>query len=265
MAAFKAKKLLNIAVLDQNEGLLTASQQLANDLRVPLYLSTDSIAEEDFLLSYRQGCLQLLANPSLKKNGLMVNIEPRVGEDHAYPAPKKGSLAKALGRKTQTIIDATTGWGQDALSMWRMGYHLQCFERSVIMAVLLNDAFLRLTQLDWVYQHQLNPPRLTQGNAIKLLTQLKVAPDCIYLDPMFPPKRKKSALAKKPLQVLQKLLGADEDKEQLFQAAISATAQRVVVKSPHYAKPLGGTPHNSFQTKLVRYDVYFCNQTATTF
>ena len=74
---------------------------------------------------------------------------------------------------------------------------------------------------------------------------------------MFPPKRKKSALAKKEMMVLRDLLGDDADKEQLFTAAMQATAKRVVVKSPDYAEPLGGKPSESFSGKLLRYDVYF--------
>jgi 16S rRNA (guanine1516-N2)-methyltransferase len=245
-----------LAVLHQEAGSLLIAQQLAKKLAVPFYLSVNEKVKEEFFLSYRDGCLKLLDKGQLKKGGLIVNIAPRSGEQPTYPAPKQGELAKALGRKTKTIIDATTGWGQDALFIFRMGYQLQCIERSPIMAVLLADAFLRLSQCEWMKKLALSPPVLKQGNAINLLSQLETTPDCIYLDPMFAPKRKKSALAKKPMQVLQQLLGHDEDKEQLFTAAIAATAKRVVVKSPDYAAPLGGKPDESFKGKLVRYDVY---------
>jgi len=245
-----------LAVLYQGYGDLSLSQQLAKKLSLPLYSSIDNKTTEDFFLSYREGCLKLLDKGQLKKGGLVVNIDPRSGEQPSYPAPKQGELAKALGRKTKTVIDATTGWGQDTLFIFRMGYQLQCIERSPVMAVLLADAFLRLRQCEWMQKLHLAPPLLKQGNAINLLSQLETAPDCIYLDPMFPPKRKKSALAKKPMQVLQQLLGPDEDKEQLFMTAMTATAKRVVVKSPNYAEPLGGKPDESFKGKLLRYDVY---------
>lgn len=256
MHVLKPKDHSTLAVLYQGQGSLLKVQQLSKKLALPLYLSIDNTTKEDFFLSYRQGCLKLLDKASVKKGGLMVNIKPRLGEQCSYPAPKQGQLAKALGRKTTTIIDATTGWGQDALSIWRMGYQVQCFERSPVMAALLDDAFLRLTQLEWMQKLNLRPPDLIQGDAINLLAELKTMPDCIYLDPMFPAKRKKSALAKKSMQVLQRLLGADEDKEQLFTTAIAATAKRVVIKSPDYAEPLGGKPNESFKSKLVRYDVY---------
>ncbi|MDQ7091325.1 MAG: class I SAM-dependent methyltransferase [Methylococcales bacterium] len=232
------------------------SQQLAEKLALPLYLSTSEIKEEHFFLSYREERLVLLDKAQLKKGGLSVNINARPGEKRSYPAPRQNDLAKALGRKTKTIIDATTGWGQDALFMFRMGYQVQCFERSPMMAALLDDAFLRLEKLEWMQKLQLNSPKLTQGDAIKLLTTLDNAPDCIYLDPMFPPKRKKSALAKKSMQLLHTLLGQDEDKDKLFVAAMAATAKRVVIKSPDYAEPLGGKPTESFKGKLLRYDVY---------
>jgi 16S rRNA (guanine1516-N2)-methyltransferase len=73
---------------------------------------------------------------------------------------------------------------------------------------------------------------------------------------MFPPKRKKSALAKKSMLVLRDLLGDDEDSALLFATALQATGKKVVVKSPDYAEPLGGKPSDSFQGKLCRYDVY---------
>ena len=125
------------------------------------------------------------------------------------------------------------------------------------MAELLIDGFNRLAEQDWMQKLNLHPPRLLNGNAIDLLTTLESQPDCIYLDPMFPPKRKKSALAKKSMMVLRDLLGDDQDKEQLFAAALMAAGKRVVVKSPDYAEPLGGKPNESFQGKLLRYDVYF--------
>jgi 16S rRNA (guanine1516-N2)-methyltransferase len=157
------------------------------------------------------------------------------------------------------VVDATTGWGQDALHIFRMGYELICLERSPVMTELLADGFKRLAELDWMQRLGLEPPKLVQGNAIEILANLPSRPDCIYLDPMFPPKRKKSALAKKSMRILHDLLGDDMDREQLFVAAFDAAAKRVVVKSPDYAEPLGGRPTESIKGKLLRYDVYIKN------
>jgi 16S rRNA (guanine1516-N2)-methyltransferase len=247
-----------LAVLYEGQGDVCLFRQLAERLDVPLRSvgTADFGGQEAFFLSWRDGCLKLLDRELLKAGGLTVEVEPRAGEQRSWPAPKQGPLAQALGRKTQTVVDATTGWGQDALHIFRMGYELTCLERSPVMAELLADGFRRLAELDWTQRLGLVPPRLIRGDAIAILTNLDSRPDCIYLDPMFPPKRKKSALAKKSMRVLRDLLGDDQDKEQLFEAAFKAAGKRVVVKSPDYAEPLGGKPNESFQGKLLRYDVY---------
>ena len=247
-----------LAVLYEGQGDLSLFQELAERLVVPLRNAStaDIRAHEAFFLGWRNGCLKLLDSESLKAGGLHVEIEPRAGEQRSWPAPKQGPLAQALGRKTKTVIDATTGWGQDALHIFRMGFELICLERSPVMAELLADGFKRLGELDWMQRLGLMPPTLIQGNAIDILANLDSKPDCIYLDPMFPPKRKKSALAKKSMRVLRDLLGDDTDKQQLFEVALNVAGKRVVVKSPDYAEPLGGKPNESFQGKLLRYDVY---------
>lgn len=245
-----------LAVVHNEKSDLAASQALSIRLAVPLYYSVDKLTPEDFFLSWRDGCLKLLDKELLKKGGLMVEIEPRFGEQRSWPAPKEGALAQAIGRKTRTVVDATTGWAQDSLHIFRMGYDLSCIERSPVMLELLADAFLRLEQLDWVQRLALPTPELMAGNAIDILSQLTDAPDCIYIDPMFPSKRKKSALPKKSMLILRDLLGDDLDREALFEAALQATTKKVVIKSPDYALPLGGKPAESFKSKLLRYDVY---------
>jgi len=245
-----------LAILYQGQGEVLPYRQLAERLRVPLYTSIDDHAPETLFLSWRDGALKLLDRDLLKKGGMAVEVEPRAGEQRSWPAPKQGALAQALGRKTAAVVDATTGWGQDSLAIFRMGFQVTCIERSPVMAELLADGFSRLARLDWMQRLKLEPPRLIAGNAIEELTRLDNRPDCIYLDPMFPPKRKKSALAKKAMTVLRDVLGDDEDRDALFAAAIKTAAKRVVVKSPDYAQPLGGKPDACFQGKLLRYDVY---------
>ena len=248
-----------LAVLHNEQYDLALSQALSTRLAVPLYYSVDKLTPEDFFLSWRDGCLKLLDKDLLKKGGLVVDIEPRQGEQRSWPAPKEGALAQAIGRKTRTVVDATTGWAQDSLHIFRMGYDLTCVERSPVMLELLADAFWRLESVNWVKRLALPVPELIAGNAIDILPQLTQAPDCIYIDPMFPAKRKKSALPKKSMLILRDLLGDDLDREALFRVALKATAKKVVVKSPDYALPLGGKPVESFKSKLLRYDVYVKN------
>jgi 16S rRNA (guanine1516-N2)-methyltransferase len=80
------------------------------------------------------------------------------------------------------------------------------------------------------------------------------------MDPMFPPKRKCSALAKKSLRVLRDLVGDDEDALELFEICRRHAANRVVVKRPDHVPPLFANPTTSYEGKLVRYDVYIANR-----
>ncbi|AEF99661.1 class I SAM-dependent methyltransferase [Methylomonas methanica] len=246
---------MNLAVVKSLSDNRSAT--LADQLCAPIVMSEAAESSPyPFFLVYRDGCLKLLDRQSLRKGGLAVDIEPRPGEQHSYPAPKKDLLAQAIGKKSRTIVDATTGWAQDSLALFRMGYEVTCIERSPVMVALIRDGFERLAQKDWVQKRELLPPTLLVGNAIELLSGLTEKPDCIYLDPMFPPKRKKSALTRKSMTVLRDILGDDRDRQELFDAAFAATGRRVAVKSPDYAEPLGGKPNESYQGKLLRYDVY---------
>ncbi|TSA41291.1 MAG: hypothetical protein D4R63_03745 [Methylococcaceae bacterium] len=249
-----------LAVLYEHQDDIGKYQALAQQLNIPLCTSTElkqkKMLSAMFFLAWRDGCLRLIDEKLLKKGGLTVEIEPRPGEQRSWPAPKDSALAKALGRKTKSVIDATTGWGQDSLHIFRMGYDVHCIERSPVMIALLKDGLQRLSQETWVQNCALSVPCLLEGDAIELLSTLPSVPDAIYIDPMFPPKRKKSALAKKSMMVLRDLLGDDEDKEQLFTAAYKAAGKRVVVKSPDDAQPLMDKPTHSFKGKLLRYDVY---------
>lgn len=248
-----------LAVLYENQGDIGLFQNLANRLGLTLVTAGKLIVSDTIqaYLTWRDGCLMVLDKRAVDKPGLLVDISHRPGEQHSWPMAKSGAFAQAVGKKTLTVVDATAGWGQDSLAMFRMGYQVTSIERNPIMAELLADAYQRLGEQHWVKALNISTPKLVHGDAIQVLEKLTDKPDCIYLDPMFPPKRKKSALAKKSIMVLQDLVGDDLDKDQLFAAAMQNTAKRVIVKSPDYAEPLGGKPNESFKGKLLRYDVYF--------
>ena len=89
------------------------------------------------------------------------------------------------------------------------------------------------------------------------MSHLSEKPDIIYLDPMFPVS-KKSALVKKEMQVLQALLGVDDNGELLFFLAKQQAKKRVVVKRAKTAPFLADEkPDQQYFGKSTRYDVYF--------
>ncbi len=196
---------------------------------------------------------------STKRLKYCIDVEQFAAQQKTFPAPKQGAFNQALGKKTKQIIDATGGWGGDTLLMCAQGYQVTIIERHPVMALLLKDAMNRLALTQWAHCHDVKIPHVIEVNAIELLAQKKIIADCVYLDPMFPTKRKKSAAVNKNMQLLQWLVGADLDADNLLQAALDSNYTRIAVKRPDYAQPLlinNQKPNEQFSSKLVHYDVY---------
>ena len=195
-------------------------------------------------------------DPPLK---LFIDIDHFVGQLKTFPAAKQGAFNQALGKKSKRVIDATGGWGGDTLLMCSQGYQVTIIERHPIMALLLKDAMNRLAVTDWAHVHNIKIPQVLEGNAVDLLPENELSSDCIYLDPMFPLKRKKSAAVNKKIQFLQWLVGADHDADHLLKSALESSCSRVAVKRPDYAQSILAEcqkPSAQFSSKLVHYDVY---------
>lgn len=164
-------------------------------------------------------------------------------------------LIRAMGKQVATVVDATAGMAQDSFLLAVSGFEVIAIERSPEIFALIEDG-LRRALLDPVASDRIgNRLNLLAGNAIELLGGLKPKPDAIYLDPMYPEK-KKTALPKKELQILRKVVGPDADAEELFETAMRCALKRVIVKRPHHAPPLQQNPSMSYMGKLVRFDVY---------
>jgi 16S rRNA (guanine1516-N2)-methyltransferase len=103
------------------------------------------------------------------------------------------------------------------------------------------------------------PQRLNlfHGASLQLLKDWQGdQPDVVYLDPMFP-HRKKSALVKKEMRLFQQFLGPDEDADALLEPALVLAKQRVVVKRPDTAPYLNNCePNMAIKGKKLRFDVY---------
>ena len=191
----------------------------------------------------------------------------------------KQPIARALGLRRlrdvegqpPTVIDATAGWGGDAFLLTSLGCRVLAVERQPIVATLLRDgAFRALAWRPAVFE-RLAVLDCEAGSLLRRLIGSAVAadadlpprlahflkPQIIYLDPMFPAR---SRLEAKPMRVLRRLAGDDEDAPRLFAAARRVATRRVVVKRPLRAEPLAGAaPTASHKGKAVRYDVYVVN------
>ena len=165
--------------------------------------------------------------------------------------------ARVKGAADPHAVDATAGFGEDALLLAAAGFHVQLFEQDPVIAALLADGLARAAA-----HPQLAPivarMRLTPGNSIQALqacTSAKAAaPDVVYLDPMFP-TRTKSAAVKKKFQLLHHLEAPCTNEEELLRAAIAAGPRKVVIKRPAKGPLLAGIkPSYSIAGKAVRYD-----------
>ena len=159
-------------------------------------------------------------------------------------------LARSIGRRCRSVVDATAGFGHDAFHLFHLGKRVIAIERSPVVAVMLADAVDRL-----VPSERSDSLQLICDDARRRFTQCD-PPDVIYLDPMFPDRQGRSALAGKELQILRALVGDDEDAGDLLHVAQSVALQRVVVKRPAWAGPLGSVPDLEYRGRAVRYDVY---------
>lgn len=186
-----------------------------------------------------------------------------------YGGGRGQSIAKAIGLKQgippPNVLDATAGLAKDAYVLACLGCAMTLVERSPIVTELLRDAIQRATE-DKHFQTILEKGfKVINQSSIEYLTRLSnesniELPDVIYLDPMYPDK-KKSASVKKNMQLLQKLLGKDEDTKELLNAALKVAKKRVVVKRPKGAEQLSEVkPTYAVESKKTRYDIYIIQE-----
>lgn len=152
------------------------------------------------------------------------------------------------------VLDATAGLGGDAMVLASAGCRVQMLERHPVVYLLLMDGLRRLreSEPEAGWEERLT---LDYGGFNQSRTEYRGF-DVIYLDPMFPGRKKKSQV-KKAMQVFQDLVGKDPDADLLLQPALDSGARRVVVKRPKLAPYLSDTrPSTSLQGKSCRYDIY---------
>ena len=170
-------------------------------------------------------------------------------------------------------IDCTAGLGEDSMLLAAMGYTVHLFEYDSITAELLDNALCRSRSSDssGALSAFTNRMILHKEDSLAVLSALKglpvrskeeitdigtfpyltSAPDLIYLDPMFPARRKSGLITKK----LQRLESPCADESALLTAAICANPRRIVIKRPLKGPFLADIkPAYSIRGKAIRYD-----------
>ena len=227
------------------------ARALADELGLPVLPA--STTDADFLLLLAADHIELrdLRDPRL--GPVRVDFSSLDLRPYGPGLSRRQPLARAFGKKVRTIVDATAGLAQDALRLALMGFQVTAIERSLIVAALARDGLRRLEAERGVALNTRLGLRV--GDARQLLGQLP-QPDAVYLDPMFPGKRKRSAATRKEMRVLRDLVGEDPDAVELLGIARAVARERVVVKRADDAPPLAPDVSHHLAGKLVRYDVY---------
>jgi hypothetical protein len=162
-------------------------------------------------------------------------------------------LGRAIKEKEVLVFEMMGGFGRDGLILHHQGHKLVTTERDLFIYLGLRLAHLWAKifyEKKWQWD-------LHYGDGEKWLEKNQdISFDVIYLDPMYPEK-KKSALPKKNLQLLQKLTesGGEQDVNELVTKCREYAIKKVILKRPHHA-PLGSDIHYQLKSKLVRFDIF---------
>ncbi|MBC8522722.1 class I SAM-dependent methyltransferase [PVC group bacterium] len=188
-------------------------------------------------------------------NGFKIDfsvVDRRVGSGNLS---KNQPLSKAIGLSNNTVVDATAGFCGDAVRLALMGFRVTAIERSPIISVLLRDGIRRAKEDEKLWAELDNNLRIIECDSIKWLEEQRGF-DVVFIDPMFPLKKKSSPLPPGHIQLLSQIVGRDSDADHLVKIAMGTNSKRVVVKRPNYAPLAGNSPVAIHKGKQVRYEVY---------
>lgn len=238
-----------------NERLGRHARQIAQELSLPL--ASSSAVSCDYLLAVTPDRLEMRSVIGRRSRPVFVDLSrldtaSSAGRSRRQPIAKAVVAKAASGRSRLHVVDVTAGFGEDAWLLASLGCRVTAIERSPIVAALLRDGLRRAGIINPTVAKRIT---LITGDAREALGDVDPPPDVIYLDPMFPPKRK-SALGRKPIRLLRQLVGDDPDAAELFDIAWQTALRRVVVKRPLHAPSLSDVPTVSHKGKSMRYDVY---------
>lgn len=222
------------------------------ELATRFQLPRDLCAE--FLLEQAAGRLQLRATRDGAPGPLFVDFSSNEMQRRRAVGRQLPLVRAVCGRgdAVPSVLDATAGLGRDAFTLWALGCAVTAVERSPVIAALLEDGLQRANA----------DIRLVVADTRRFMAELAEAdrPEVVYLDPMFP-ERRKSAAVKKEMQYMQALLGeheVEQDIHLLFAAAMKCALRRVVIKRPTHAGSVveAPKPNHTFEGKTIRFDVY---------
>ncbi len=213
-----------------------------------------SPSPDAFLIGESDGALDLRPPGEHGRRGIQAAFPPDRGSA-AATGMRQSPLLRAFGKQIDQILDLTAGLGGDAYRLASAGHRVRASERDPAVYAVLASGWVRARERGLVPVEVADRLEFELGDGGTWLDSLEGQDLGVYLDPMYPPPRRRSAKPRRELQVLRALLGGQQDAASLVERARKRAA-RVVVKRPHHAQPLAPGASFETRTKLVRFDVY---------
>lgn len=250
-----------IAVAFESPAMLADAVALAAELALPL-VTEQSLVPAIYWLFLTGERLELRKRGAGAPGPVYVDFTAGVADyRRRFGGGRQQPLARAAGLKgvaAPAVVDPTAGLGHDAFVLACLGCQVRLIERSPVIAALLRDGLQRAAQDPDIGKMVIERLSLHHGNGQDYLQGLGESqwPDVIYLDPMYP-HRRKAALASKEMRLLRALAGDDCDAPELLAVALTRARRRVVVKRPRLAPVLSGpAPDAQIITPNTRFDLY---------
>ena len=261
--------MISIQVSSDSPHYLVQAKELSSVLGYPLV--TDIGSPDDYqndpayVLLVGEDGLSLF--PSNRRLHGPIRVDFMLGSNNhrrRFGGGNGQAIAKAVGvsgRFLPRVLDLTAGLGGDGFVLASLGCRVSLVERHPLICSLLRDGINRAREegeSDPSIRDLMNRLDLIECDSLELLSDLPAdqKPDVIYLDPMFP-HRKKSAKVKKEMQAFQHIVGSDIDSDGLLERALEIARYRVVIKRPSVAKFLGDKkPTYSLEGKSTRFDIF---------
>ncbi|MBR5721039.1 MAG: class I SAM-dependent methyltransferase, partial [Clostridia bacterium] len=240
-------------VYTEENSLFPEASRIAD--RIGSYAQIKKNSDVRHLSLFLDGEKLFLTDGNVKVCADFSTLKKRLNEKKE--AGNSESIVKAAKiKKTSrglTVFDATAGFGEDSFILAAAGFRTVLFEKNKIIFEMLRNAYER-GKKDGDIACILDRMSVNYGDSIDVLKSSEITPDIVFLDPMFPERRKNGKIKKK-FQLLQQLEYPCEDENELLQAAINVKPQKIIIKRPENGDFLAEiNPSYSIKGDTIRYD-----------